>query len=138
MLFEAGRNYRHAVDLAPGLIGEKFLAAITDGLTIPAERYLSERARLDALRQALLAATQPGDLFLWPAAPDTAPEGLGWTGDPRFISPWTSIGGPIVTVPVATARNGLPLGCIVTSAPGTDQQMCADARAIATAVQRRA
>jgi aspartyl-tRNA(Asn)/glutamyl-tRNA(Gln) amidotransferase subunit A len=138
MLYEAGRNYRGALDLAPGLIGEKFLAAIKDGLGIATERYLAERARLDALRQMLLAATEPHDLFLWPAAPDTAPEGLGWTGDPRFISPWTSVGGPIVTVPVATARNGLPIGCIVTSAPGSDQQICADARVIAGAAERRA
>lgn len=136
MLYEAGRCYRYALDLAPGLIGEKFLAAVKDGLAIPTERYLAERARLDDLREALLAATEPGDLFLWPAAPDTAPEGLAWTGDPRFISPWTSIGGPIVTLPVATARNGLPLGCIVTSSPGTDRQMCADARAIARLTQR--
>ena len=138
MLYEAGRNYRYTLDLAPGLIGEKFLAAVADGLAIPAERYFSERARLDALRQAFLAATEPGDLFLWPAAPDKAPQGLAWTGDPRFISPWTSIGGPIVTVPVATARNGLPLGCILTSAPGTDRRMCSDARSIAALVERRA
>jgi aspartyl-tRNA(Asn)/glutamyl-tRNA(Gln) amidotransferase subunit A len=138
MLFEAARNYRYALDLAPGLIGEKFLAAIKDGLEIPTERYLTERTRLDTLRQTLLAATEPGDLFLWPAAPDTAPEGLAWTGDPRFISPWTSIGGPIVTVPVGTAKNGLPLGCILTSAPGSDRQMCADARMIAAAAQRGA
>lgn len=137
MLYEASRNYSYTLDLAPGLIGNKFLAAVSDGLVIPTGRYLAERARLDALRQTFLAATEPGDLFIWPAAPDTAPHGLGWTGDPRFISPWTSIGGPIVTVPVAMARNGLPLGCIVTSAPGTDRQMCADARAIAAAVERR-
>lgn len=136
MLFEAGNNYRNVLDLSPGLIGEKFLAAVSDGLAIPDVRYFAERTRLDALRQTFLAATEPGDLFLWPAAPDTAPEGLAWTGDPRFISPWTSIGGPIVTLPVATAANGLPLGCILTSAPGTDSQMCADARAIARVVER--
>ena len=137
MLFEAGRNYRYALDLAPGLIGEKFLAAVKDGLAIPFTQYVAERTRLDVLRATLLAATAAGDLFLWPAAPDTAPEGLAWTGDPRFISPWTSIGGPIVTVPVATAGNGLPLGCIVTSAPGTDRQMCADVRTIARIVERK-
>lgn len=136
MLYEAARSYRYALELASGLIGEKFLAAVKDGLAIPFTQYVTERARLDVLRDTLLGATERGDLFLWPAAPDTAPEGLAWTGDPRFISPWTSVGGPIVTIPTAIAKNGLPLGCILTSAPGTDLQMCADARAIARLTQR--
>jgi aspartyl-tRNA(Asn)/glutamyl-tRNA(Gln) amidotransferase subunit A len=137
MLFELGRNYRYALDLAPGQIGEKFIAAVHDGLALNMERYLSERSTLDRLRGELLAAHGEADVFLWPAAPDTAPEGIGWTGDPRFISPWTSIGGPIVTIPLATAKNGLPLGCIISSAPGTDAQMCSDARVIASVVEQR-
>ncbi|MDX2155234.1 MAG: amidase [Hyphomicrobiaceae bacterium] len=137
MLFEAGRNYRYALDLAPGLIGEKFLTAVRDGLAIPIERYLAERARLDALRAAFLGGTGEADAYLWPAAPATAPEGLAWTGDPRFISPWTLIGGPIVTVTVAAGANGLPLGCIVAGAPGTDGRMCHDARTIAAVVERQ-
>jgi Asp-tRNA(Asn)/Glu-tRNA(Gln) amidotransferase A subunit family amidase len=136
MLFELGGNYAYARDLAAGLIGTKFLAAVADGLAIPASRYFAERARLDDLRTQVLAANPDADAFLWPAAPDTAPAGLEWTGDPRFISPWTSIGGPIVTVPVGLAANGLPLGCILSGAPGTDREMCGTARTVATAIER--
>jgi aspartyl-tRNA(Asn)/glutamyl-tRNA(Gln) amidotransferase subunit A len=135
MLYEAARCYRYALDLPPGQIGAKFLAAVRDGLAITTERYLAERARLDGLRAAFLAAHEDNDVFLWPAAPDTAPEGLGWTGDPRFISPWTLIGGPIVTIPTGRARNGLPLGCILSGAPGTDMRMCSNARAAAGAME---
>ena len=134
MLYEASRIYQSALEFAPGQIGEKFLGAVRDGLGIPAARYFSERATLDRLRSEFLAAHSDADVFLWPAAPDAAPEGLAWTGDPRFISPWTLIGGPIVTVPAGRSDNGLPLGCIISGAPGTDAAMCSMARRIATVV----
>jgi aspartyl-tRNA(Asn)/glutamyl-tRNA(Gln) amidotransferase subunit A len=137
MFYEVGRNYRAALELPAGQIGEKFMGAIREGLAIDTGRYLAERARLDQLRTDFLAAAAPTDVYLWPAAPDTAPEGLAWTGDPRFISPWTAIGGPIVTIPVATAANGMPLGCILSGAPGMDAAMCAVARRVAAAIERR-
>ncbi len=137
MLFELARNYAYTRELAPGQVGTKFIAAVADGLAISTNRYLAERARLDDLRTVVLAANPDADAFLWPAAPDTAPKGLEWTGDPRFISPWTSIGGPIVTVPVGLAANGLPIGCILASAPGTDREMCVIARHVAAAIERK-
>lgn len=135
MLYEMSRIYSYTRELEPGQIGTKFVAAVGDGLALTQERYLAERARLDDLRLAVLAANAEADAFLWPAAPDTAPRGLEWTGDPRFISPWTLIGGPIVTVPVATAANGLPLGCILAGRPGSDRAMCGAARRVATVIE---
>lgn len=136
MLFEMSRIYSYARDVEPGQIGAKFVAAVGDGLAIPQEQYLAERAQLDDLRTTLLAAHPDADGFLWPAAPDTAPSGLEWTGDPRFISPWTLIGGPIVTISVATAQNGLPLGCILAGRPGSDRAMCDTARRVANVIER--
>jgi aspartyl-tRNA(Asn)/glutamyl-tRNA(Gln) amidotransferase subunit A len=135
MLYETSHCYRYVLDLPPGQIGEQFLAAVRDGAAIPTGRYLEERATLDRLRAEFFSASTDADVFLWPAAPDTAPEGLAWTGDARFISPWTMMGGPIVTVPAGSARNGLPLGCILTSAPGSDAQMCGHARSVAAAAE---
>ncbi len=135
MLYEMSRNYRHALDAAPGQFGAKFVVAVGDGLAITPETYLNERATLDRLRAQFLAASEGFDVILWPAAPDTAPEGLAWTGDPRFISPWTMMGGPMVTIPTGRAGNGLPLGCIATSAPGTDSRMCGWARQMADATE---
>ena len=85
------------------------------------------------MRETLFAELK-ADVFLWPATPATAPEGLGWTGDPKYISPWTALGGPIVSVPAGFADNGLPIGCILTSRPGTDALMCAWARKLAQAL----
>ncbi|MFZ4806075.1 MAG: amidase [Hyphomicrobiaceae bacterium] len=138
MLFEAGRAMKTFLDLPPGQIGEKLLGAIRDGLQIPLTRYLDERSEIDAMRRAFFGATGEADVFLWPAAPATAPEGLGWTGDPKYISPWTALGGPIVSVPAGLAGNGLPVGCILAGAPGEDRLMCQIARRVAAAAERHA
>jgi Asp-tRNA(Asn)/Glu-tRNA(Gln) amidotransferase A subunit family amidase len=95
---------------------------VHEGLAIAPARHLDERAEIDG---ETLFGTLKAGVFLWPAIPATAPEGLAWTGDPKYISPWTALGGPIVSVPAGLARNGLPVGCILTSRPGTDAQMCA-------------
>jgi aspartyl-tRNA(Asn)/glutamyl-tRNA(Gln) amidotransferase subunit A len=100
---------------------------VRDGLEIASGRYLDERAQIDGLRETFFTH-DTADVFLWPATPTTAPEGLGWTGDPKYIAPWTALGGPIVTLPAGKAANGLPLGVIIAARPGADAQMCDWAR----------
>jgi aspartyl-tRNA(Asn)/glutamyl-tRNA(Gln) amidotransferase subunit A len=45
------------------------------------------------------------------------------TGDPRFIVPFTALGGPIVSMPIACDGAGLPLGLMLMSAPGLDARI---------------
>lgn len=125
MLYEGSRAMRAFLDLPKGMIGEKLVSAIRDGLEMTEQRYLDERHEIDEFRQIFVAATQGIDAFLWPAAPGPAPEGLAWTGDPKYIAPWTAIGGPMITIPSGIAANGLPLGCILSGNPGTDHSLAA-------------
>lgn len=127
MLFEAGRALRHLLDEPAGSVGEKILSAVREGSEIASARYLDERSRIDQLRETFFSR-EAADAFLWPSTPTTAPEGLAWTGDPKYIAPWTALGGPIVTLPAGKAANGLPLGVIVAGRPGQDAQMCDWAR----------
>jgi aspartyl-tRNA(Asn)/glutamyl-tRNA(Gln) amidotransferase subunit A len=133
MAYEAGRALKHLLDQPDGTIGEKLTALIREGLTIATQKYLDERREIDKMRETLFS-TLTADVFLWPAAPSTAPPGLGWTGDPKYISPWTALGGPIVSVPAGFADNDLPVGCILSSRPGTDPHMCTWARNLAQVV----
>jgi aspartyl-tRNA(Asn)/glutamyl-tRNA(Gln) amidotransferase subunit A len=133
MAYEAGRALKQLLDQPEGTVGEKLIALIHQGLAIAPQRYLDERGEIDRMRKALFGALT-ADVFLWPAAPSTAPEGLGWTGDPKYISPWTALGGPIVSLPAGFAGNGLPIGCILSSRPGTDPYMCTWARNLAQLV----
>ena len=63
-------------------------------VTIPFKRSLFDRV----------------DVLLCPSAPGEAPQGVEFTGDPRFNSIWTLAGTPCVTLPVGTGAKGLPLG----------------------------
>jgi len=130
MHYEAGRVLRHLADQPQGMVGERILGAVAKGRAITAAQYLDARQEAAGMRARLLE-TVPEPVMLWPAAPGPAPQGLGWTGDPRYIAPWTAIGGPIVTVPTGTTSDGLPLGCLLAGRPGTDAAMCGWARTLA-------
>jgi len=85
-LIERGREV-HAVDYQRALRGIAPLVAGFEDLFI--ERY---------------------DAILTPAAPGSAPKGLGSTGDPAFCSLWSLTGMPEVTLPVLQDSAGLPIG----------------------------
>jgi aspartyl-tRNA(Asn)/glutamyl-tRNA(Gln) amidotransferase subunit A len=130
MTYEAGRALKYLLQEPAGSVGEKITALVREGLAIAPSRYLAERNEIDGLRERLFAELT-AEVFLWPAVPATAPAGLSWTGDPKYISPWTALGGPIVSVPAGFAANGLPIGCILSARPGSDREMCAWARQLA-------
>jgi Asp-tRNA(Asn)/Glu-tRNA(Gln) amidotransferase A subunit family amidase len=50
------------------------------------------------------------DLWISPAAPGVAPEGLDSTGDPVMNLPWSHCGLPTLAIPSGANSGGLPLG----------------------------
>lgn len=77
------------------------------------ERELAEaRRKQKELRDQLETAMRENGVSLWiaPAAPGPAPEGIQSTGDPCMNLPWTNAGLPAVTLPAGRAENGMPLG----------------------------
>lgn len=129
--YESGHTNANFLELDADKLGDNILEMVREGLAMSDDRYLGERRQIDLLRARFLDTNQDADVFLWPAAPGAAPHGLASTGDPRYIGPWTGIGGPIVTVPAGSAANQMPPGCIVNGHPGADAQMCYWAREIA-------
>jgi aspartyl-tRNA(Asn)/glutamyl-tRNA(Gln) amidotransferase subunit A len=119
----------HAQVLSPG-----WLAAIERGLRIGDKDHLAARAFIQQAQKACWAAWADWDLLLVPAAPDTAPAGMP-TGDPRYIIPFTALGGPISTLPVSHSTNGLPLGVMLCGRPGSDAALIADALMVASAIE---
>ena len=124
MFYEAARALSHLRDLPPGMVGEKILGAVEKGRAMTTASYLEARTMIDMLRERFFARFPEADVFLWPATPEAAPEGLGWTGDPKYISPWTALGGPVVTLPLSKTRSGLPMACLLAGRPGADHDMC--------------
>ncbi len=129
--FEAGRIYRDLLDCPDGQIGQRLLGAIREGLAITPEQHFENRRELDDVCARFLHVNRDADAFLWPAAPDAAPKGLETTGDPRYIAPWTAIGGPLVTIPAGVGANRLPHACMLAGHPGRDHDMATYARRFA-------
>ena len=68
------------------------------------------------------------DAILTPAAPGTAPKGLGATGDPRFCTLWTLLGMPALSLPLLQGENGLPLGVQLVGRRNYDARLLRTAR----------
>lgn len=62
------------------------------------------------------------DLWLSPAAPGPAPEGIDDTGDPVMNKPWTHAGVPVLTIP-AGSIDELPLGLQLAAPFGADETL---------------
>jgi len=61
--------------------------------------------------------------ILSPAATGPAPAGFESTGDPSNNAPWTALGVPAISIPLAT--EGAPLGLQLTAAWGRDDALVA-------------
>jgi len=132
MQYEASRIYRRLLELPEDSVGPKLREMIGVGLALSDTTYRDDRIRLAAARARFWAAFADADAILFPATPQTAPAGLASTGDPRYIAPWTALGGPIVSQPIGRDANGLPIGMLVCGRPGADRALVRVACAIDT------
>jgi Asp-tRNA(Asn)/Glu-tRNA(Gln) amidotransferase A subunit family amidase len=80
---------------------------IATGLSQPEnvyEKAQQVRDRFRAEMQELLGLA----VLISPTAAGVAPEGIGYTGDPWFCAPWSSIGFPAIAMPISVGSEGLP------------------------------
>ena len=124
-------HLEHNSDVSAGL-----REAVARGRVVTDPAYLDAHAALGAARERFWPATAEADALLFPAAPDVAPVGMK-TGDPRFIVPFTALGGPIVSIPVGTGAGGMPLGLMLIGAPGMDAEIGVIAEQIAPVIELR-
>ena len=65
------------------------------------------------------------DAILGPAAPASAPLGVGATGDPVLSRPWQALGVPQLAIPVPVGPGALPLGVQLIGRKGADTALLA-------------
>jgi len=108
-------------------------AALREGQSVGAEELAQAREGRALLRAGLesLMAQARIDLWVCPATPGPAPEGLESTGSPAMNLPWTYAGMPAITVPAGYAANGLPLGLQCVGATMADEYLLECAAPIA-------
>ena len=131
--YEVARAHPDLGTAAEGMVTRALQEAVTRGAAIEDTVYRDACRALDAAREQFWAAMKDVDALIFPTAPDVAPAGMK-TGDPRFIIPFTALGGPIVSVPVGFDA-GLPLGLMIVGAPGSDGPLADIADRLAAAIE---
>jgi aspartyl-tRNA(Asn)/glutamyl-tRNA(Gln) amidotransferase subunit A len=102
--YHAERLRRHPEDYPP-----RIASLIRDGLETPAPRYSRIMAHHAAYRDEIDEVFREfGTTLITPATVGPAPA-LETTGNPAFNSPWSYSGLPVLSLPVAWSRDGLPL-----------------------------
>lgn len=131
--YEVGHAHADLLETGEGAITPALRAAIRRGLAIENARYIDAVSALAAARAEFWSATAAFDALIFPAAPDIAPAGMA-TGPAHFIVPFTALGGPIVSIPCGFDQ-GMPLGVMLTAAPGADRTLLAIAECLASLVE---
>ena len=107
---EAAVIYGALCERHPAAISVHIHGLVERGRALHAGAYLHARSRQQALRLAFDQVLAGHDAVLTLPATGEAPEGLADTGDPSFCTPWSFLGVPAITLPVALGAAGLPLG----------------------------
>ncbi len=109
--YEGTRNYADERLRNPDKVSQELMdGAMKRGLEVSFERYVAAQRKSTAFRAHVDSLFDKVDVLLCPSAPGEAPEGVEFTGDPRFNSIWTLAGTPCVTLPAGAGAKGLPLG----------------------------
>lgn len=117
----------------------KTLELLERGQTVSDDQLAQALTGRDQLREELnyLMDEYQIDLWISPAAPGPAPEGLESTGDPVMNLPWTQVGFPALNLPSGHNAAGLPMGLQVTGHWHQDEVLLAWALEIDKVVGHR-
>ncbi len=107
---------------------------IEEGLATRSIDYAAAIQFQRALRRRM-SRTIGGAIWLMPAARGAAPT-PETTGDPCMNSPWSFLGFPTITIPMALSPEGLPLGLQLVAGPNRDIELFRVARWCEAALTR--
>src|SRR5690606_16373223 len=105
------------------LMSEHLTAAIDAGKAVLARDYLAALDWRQVLNAALEKIFDRCDAIICAASPGPAPDGLSSTGDSAFNGIWTLCGTPVVSLPLFTTAEGLPMGLQVVGRVGDDARV---------------
>lgn len=109
-------------------LSEQLRGLMARGRETRALDYQKALARIPLLNEGFAEIFERFDAIVTPAAPGTAPKGLGSTGDPAFCTLWTLLGTPVVNLPLMQGANGLPLGVQLVGPKHGDARLLRTAR----------
>ncbi len=113
------------------LMSDKLKNVMDQGKSVLARDYIAALDWRELINAGMDAVFARCDAILCPAALGPAPEGLEDTGSAVFNGIWTLSGMPVVTLPVFTAQNGMPMGVQLVGRRGDDARLLRTARWLA-------
>ncbi len=133
--FELGFGQRRLLDEQKGMVNDILIEAIERGIATSPDDYRNACRFLSLSAREFWNNVGSSDIIVAPAVPTAAPLGRG-TGDPQFITPYTTLEGPIVTVPAHLSDLGLPESILLCARPGADLWLANRVGAIENAIRR--
>ncbi|HUN10847.1 MAG TPA: amidase family protein, partial [Rhabdaerophilum sp.] len=129
---EAAEIHRDYLETRAGDFDRRVLARIKPGASVPAPAYIRALRQRDVLKLAFAARIAPFDALAWPTAPIVAPEIAPLEADDavfaatnmltlRNTNPCNFFDVPALSLPLPV--NGLPVGFMLVSAPGSDRRL---------------
>ncbi len=106
----------------PELLSETLREWVVKGLSLNAKTYLTNVDSLQKMRMGFNSLMGNFDFAIAPASPGEAPLGLQKTGSPNFCLLWTSIGVPVVNIPIFTGPHDMPIGMQIIGRYGSDAE----------------
>ncbi len=103
-------NYAQEWERGRDRLSASLCAQIERGRATSPEEYQQALAQIPPVSAALAGIFSDYDAILTPSTTGTAPRGLASTGDPSFCTLWTYCGMPVLTLPLLSGANGLPIG----------------------------
>src|SRR6185369_15390615 len=117
-------------------LSDRLRARLDLGAQVSVDEYLSMRQKVARGHQEAAALFRDFDALLYPAAEGEAEHGFASSGSPRFGAVWTLLQLPCVSLPVARAASGMPLGAQLIGAYCEDLNLLAAADGACQAVGR--
>jgi Asp-tRNA(Asn)/Glu-tRNA(Gln) amidotransferase A subunit family amidase len=120
--YEAAQHHRGRIERFAPLLSQPMTALIEQGRAMSSDEYAALKERQATFRQVFAQWLTESDIdvLCMPPATGEAPQGLAYTGDPRFCSPITLLGVPTITLPAGFGAAGLPLGVQLVGSAGQD------------------
>jgi Asp-tRNA(Asn)/Glu-tRNA(Gln) amidotransferase A subunit family amidase len=101
-------------------LGLRLAALIREGLATPESDYTAALAHIARMREVMVEFFARTPFLLSPATTGPPPEGCDSTGDPSANAPWTALGVPAISIPLAGG-----IGLQITAAWGRDDALVA-------------
>lgn len=96
---------------------------IDAGLAQKTTAYVRAQQARTRFKDDMMPVFEKSPILLTPVAAGTAPKGLNFTGDPWFCTPWSTIGVPALSMPIALGAHNLPHAIQLVAGDGADADL---------------